>query len=210
MPSLRQSIATALDTKKVPAFTQGSVRDLGVKVGLTSPISVRNLMNVLGGLPPAVFTINSGSVSTPGGVTGSAQVGLQSDGAASFRGSVSNPGPGGINYVFALALLDIKDSSGNTLVFANSGSMFNAVEGSSDSWQQDGFNQLIADNWDAAKASRWKATLEVSDNPFQDIVSVIVQSLAYIGVAAVFIFSGSGAWQCRWTSDGLLHCEPNR
>jgi hypothetical protein len=145
------------------------------------------------------------------GVTGSAQIGLQADGKVSFRGTVTNPAAGGINYLFAVVLLDVKDSSGNARMYANTGGMFNAVQGSSSSWQQDGFDPLIANNWDAAKKSRVHTILQDSDSPFDDIVAVATSVLGVAGIVVglILLLLLGGGYSCDWLpgDGGLVRCE---
>jgi hypothetical protein len=201
--SLEQAISNALDRKKVPAFRAGEVGDLAAKLGLAHPVSLANLIQTLNNLPPAVATINIDTVSTPGGVLAYGQVGLQSDGQASFIGTVTNAKPEGINYVYSVALLDVKDSSGNVIVFYMSGNLFNLQGSSSTTLQQDGFSQFIANNWDAAKKSRYHAIIEASDNVFEDVLGAIAEAFLVVftfGIVAVIPGGGGGGYRnrCEW------------
>jgi hypothetical protein len=206
MLSLARTISEAVDRKRVPAFRRGDVGNLATKLGLTHPVSIQNLIRTLDNLPPAIVTLNIDTVQTPGEVSASGQIGLQSDGTASFRGNVNNPAWGdGINYVYAVALLDVKDASGNVLVFAHPGNLFNLVQASSSNFQQNGFNELIRDNWDTAKTSRYHATLLVSDNVLEHIVSGITEALGVLIVAAIIIFTpggdDDGPSGCQWAGN---------
>src|SRR5271157_5847970 len=100
MQSLRSAIADAADRKRVPAFQPGSTRDLGIKLGLSVPISAKNLITGLENLPPAGVTYDSGPL-TANYVHGSATVYLQSDGLVDFTGQVHEAGVFGDNYLFA-------------------------------------------------------------------------------------------------------------
>lgn len=207
MLTLGQIISSALDRKQVPSFRPGDVGDLATKLSLASPVSIAKLITTLDNLPPTVVTINIDPISTPGGVTASGQVGLQSDGAASFRGTANNPNAGeGINYLYAVALLDVKDPSGNVVAFSASGNLFNLLESSSSTFQQDGFSQFIANNWDAAKTSRYHAIIEASDNIFEDVVAVITEALAVVLTAGIILAipggDGPPDYSCQWANTG--------
>src|SRR5262249_35424707 len=91
-----------------------------------------------------------------GHISGWTQLGLNSDGTASFRGHVHDSGPTGYNYVLTTVLLDVRDQQGRTLVFAHPGSVHGTVDIGSrdDDWQDDSFNCAIAANWDAVQTSR--------------------------------------------------------
>lgn len=203
--SIVEAIAVARDRKQLPAFSAGNIGNLATELGLAVPVSISEIMRVLNELPPAVVTINVSEVSTPGGVSGYGQIGLQSDGGASFRGTVVNPGGGGINYVYAVTLLDVRDESGKLLVFANSGNLFNAFSGSSTSFQQDAFSDLIADNWDAAKTSGYYAYIWDDDNVWEDIATALVEALAVVATAGIVLIipGGGGSGEdpyCTWGS----------
>jgi hypothetical protein len=201
--SIVEAIAAARDRKQLPAFNPGNIGNLATKLGLAVPVSISEIMRALNELPPAVVTINLSEVSTPGGVSGYGQIGLQSDGGASFRGTVVNPGGGGINYMYAVTLLDVRDESGKLLVFANSGNLFNAFTGSSTSFQQDAFSDLIADNWDAAKTTGYYAYIWDDDNVWEDIATALVEALAVVATAGIIlVIPGSGGSgedpYCSW------------
>jgi len=203
MPSLRNAIQNAVDRKVVPPHQAGSTRDLALAMGMTAPISVIQLIGGLEGLPPATVIFDSGTLG-PSTVTASAQVGIQSDGLASFRGNIHESGAIGHNYVFAIALLDLKDSQGNTLVFAHEGNVKGQLDigSSDDSWQDDGHNSLISDNWDIAKNSRSQARLHVSTDPLQAIETVIIGLFAAVGTVAVALFTTDPNTVCTWRTTG--------
>ena len=58
-----------------------------------------------------------------GHISGWTQLGLNSDGTASFRGHVHDSGPTGYNYVLTTVLLDVLDQQGRALAFAHAGSV---------------------------------------------------------------------------------------
>jgi hypothetical protein len=205
--SLRTAIAVALDRKKVPPFLPGLIRDLATKLGLGFPVSIAALIRALANLPPAVVTINIEEAQTPGGFWASGQIGLQSDGAVSFRGTVNTPGPGGYNYLYSVALLDVTDESGRVLAFADSGNLFNAIQSSSTSFQQDGYSQYVAQHWDTAKRTRYYADVSDSDNVWENLAAGVLEALAVVATAGIVLFipGGGGPYQrpsCMWIGAG--------
>lgn len=210
MAGIRNDIANALDRKQVPPFTAGSMRDLGRKLGLASPMSLRTLDDTLKGLPPASVVFSSGSVEA-NFVHGWSQLGIQSDGLFSFRGHVHESGVAGDNYFFMVALLDVKNSAGNTLVFPQDDWVAGQLDfGPSDrDFQNDGFNQLLVDQWDTARNSQVQFRLHVSSNPLQ-----VTETFALgLIVAAGVIFGGYGASRCNWHAgtgeqQGTFTCFP--
>jgi hypothetical protein len=161
---------------------------------------VRQLIGTLNALPPATAIFDSGTLG-PSTVTASAQVGIQSDGLASFRGHIHESGLVGHNYLFAIALRDLKDSKGNPLVFAREGNVKGQADigSSDDDWQIDGINSLISDNWDTAKNSRFDARLHVSTDPFQVVETIIIGLFAALGVVAVSLFVSDPNTKCEWS-----------
>jgi hypothetical protein len=131
-------------------------------------------------------------------------VGIQSDGLASFRGHIHESGAIGHNYLFAIALLDLKDSQGNKLVFAHEGKVSGQLDAGSsdDNWQTDGHNSLISDNWDIAKNSRFQARLHVSTDPLQAIETVITGLFAAVGLVAAVLFASDPKTRCTWGPAG--------
>jgi hypothetical protein len=126
--------------------------------------------------------------------------GFQSDGLLSFRGHVHESGVSGDNYFFGVALLDVKDSSGNTLVFPQNGLVAGQLDfgSSDDDFQNDGFSQLLRDQWDTAKNSvengRVQFVLHVSSNPFY-VTETLVSGLFVLAAA---VLGGYGASKCDW------------
>jgi len=170
---------------------------------MTAPISVANLIGTLDLLPPAIVVFDSGTLG-PSTVTASAQVGLQSDGLASFRGHIHESGATGHNYLFAIALLDVKDSQGNTLVFAHEGNVKGQLDigSSDDDWQIDGLDSVISDKWDIAKNSRFESGLHFSTDPFQVVETVIARLFVAAGVVAVSLFVSDPNTKCTWGPAG--------
>jgi hypothetical protein len=213
VPSIRNDIAWALEAGRIPAFA-GGMRGVGLKLGLTSPMSLRAMDNLLN---PASHVFSSGE-RVAGNVHGWADLGIQSDGLLSFRGHVHEAGVVGDNYFFGAALLDVKDSAGNTMVVTQ----FGYVEGSStpgwsgdDAFQNDAANQLLKDQWDTAKNSRVQFTLHVSSNPFAVTLTVIEGLLVLVGV----VVTGYGGSRCDWSYGKTdpntgeqrgLYCEPSQ
>jgi hypothetical protein len=194
--SLVEAISDAVDRRKVPAFRPGDIRDLAIKLGLVFPVAVSTIIRTLANLPPAVVTIDITEVETPGGVSAVGQVGLQTDGDASLRGWVTNPNAGqGINYVYAVALLDIKDDSGKVVTFSKSGNLFNLIQASNDTFQEDVSTEYIAKNWDIAKKTRSHAVIIASDNILEDTAAIVGEALLVVATAGVIMIipGGDGA-----------------
>jgi hypothetical protein len=203
MRSLRGAIQNAADRKIVPPHQAGSTRDLALAMRMTVPISLIQLVGTLDLLPPATVIFDSGTLG-PSTVTASAQVGIQGDGLASFRGHIHESGAIGHNYLFAIALLDLQDSQGNTLVFAHEGKVNGQLNigSSDDDWQTDGHNVLISDNWDIAKKSGFHAHLHVSTDPMQAIETIITGGFAAVGVVAFALFASDPETKCTWGPSG--------
>src|SRR5215510_3314357 len=132
MLSIRNDIDTARDRKKFPAFASGSMLDLGIKLKLPVPISLRKLDDALKDLWPASVTYDSPPLNALH-VDASAQIFLQSDGLFSFSGKAHENGIVGANYLVTMTFFDIKDADGKVLVFAHDGNVKGTVDfGSSD------------------------------------------------------------------------------
>jgi len=169
---------------------------------MTFPVSLLGLPSTLDELLPAGVTYDSGRFSADN-VHASAQLFLQSDGGMLFSGQVHESGVFGDNFVLAMALLDVKDSSGNTLVFVHQDTIVGQLGiGFSDKeWHESGFNQLVKDNWDSVKHTRVETRLHVSTDPLQ-----VVEIGALFVAIAIGVVIGSisatkacpeGAqWQC--------------
>lgn len=210
MQSFRDAVQNAADRKKAPPHFNGSTRDLARQLGMAFPISVLGLIQTLEGLPPDTVTFNS-EVLGPSTVTASAEVGLQSDGKASFRGRIHESGLVGHNYLFAVALLDVVDSQGKTLVFAHQGNVKGQLDigSSDDEWQVDGQNLLISDKWNIAKNSRFEFRLDVSTDPFQAIETATLGLFIAVGVILITLFVSDDKTECEWfpgpDEDGKRH-----
>lgn len=219
MISVDSAIQDAVQANKVPSFQPGNIRDLVMKLGMPFPVSIRDLLAVLNNLPPATAVFSSESIEA-NYVRGSAQLGIQGDGLYSFRGNLHENGEFGDYYFVAAVLLDVRDSSGKTLVIAHQGSVAGqlAIGASDDSFQDNGFSELLKDNWDVAKNSRVEFILNVFTNPFE--VSEVIGNavLVALGVAIVAIFGTQAAANCTWQTPGTnpdgsphgLRCEWNR
>lgn len=178
-----------------------------MKLGLGFPVAVSTIIRTLANLPPAVVTIDITIVETPGGVSAVGQVGLQSDGDASFRGWVTNPNAGeGINYVYAVALLDVKDDSGKVVTFSKSGNLFNAIQASNDTFQEDVFTEYIASNWDTAKRTRTYPVIKASDNILEDIADIVGEALLVVATAGIILIvpGGEAPDNCVWVNSSPL------
>lgn len=213
-------IQNAVDRKRMPVFNPGSIRDLALKLGMSFPVSLLALPRALNDLLPAGVTYDSGRFAA-GNVHASAQLFLQSDGGMLFSGQVHESGAVGDNFVLAMALLDVQDASGNTLVFVHEDTIAGQVGvGFSDKeWHNPGFNQLVKDNWDAVKRTRVETRLHVSTDPWQVTETVIGTLFAIVGAVIGGISAtescqeGSG-WQCRPAGGGdsvdfICRCEFN-
>jgi hypothetical protein len=197
MENLKGIIQNAIDKKKVPNFQHGSSHDLAHKLGLAFPVSLRKLIIALGNLPPISVILSSGEMNA-GFVHGWAQLGFQSDGLFSFRGHVHESGEVGDNFLFAVALLDVKDSAGKPLVFPQDGWVAGQLDfGPSDrDFQGDGFHESLRGQWDTARNSRFQFQLHVSTNAWQ-VTEVVIIGLFTLAAAAVI---GYGAAKCDWYS----------
>ncbi|MEH2001664.1 MAG: hypothetical protein V7L00_23470 [Nostoc sp.] len=170
---------------------------------MSFPISLHDLPKALNELLPAGVTYDSGRFAA-GNVHASSQLFLQSDGGMSFSGQVHESGVVGDNFILAMALLDVKDASGNTLVFVHQDTIAGQLDVgfSNKEWHDFGFNQLVKDNWDAVKHTRVETRLHVSTDPLQLIETVIGGLFAAIGVV-IGIISATKAcpegshWECR-------------
>jgi hypothetical protein len=205
--SIRSVIQDAVNRKRMPAFNPGSLRDLALKLGMSVPVSLLDLPKTLNELLPAGVTYDSGRFAS-GNVHASATLYLQSDGGMSFSGQVHESGVVGDNFVLAMALLDVKDASGNTLVFVHQDTIVGQlnVGFSEKEWHEPGFNQLVKDNWDAIKHTRVETQLHVSTDPLQLIETVIAgwyaAKLLVTGVVIVVISATKACpegshWECR-------------
>ena len=116
--SVRAVVRNAVDRKRVPSFIQTSIGDLAPKLGMSYPVSLHGLLRTLNEVPPAGVTYDLGRFAA-GNVHASAQLYLQSDGGMSFSGQAHESGVFGDNFTLAMALLDVKDASGNPLVFVH-------------------------------------------------------------------------------------------
>src|SRR5688572_25676591 len=116
MPSLAEAVNFAVARKKMPLFEPGSTRDLAVRLGMQTPISIQDLIDKLNGLPPDSVTYASPRM-VAGTVHGNVTIFLQSDGGMAFMGQAHESGVSGDHFLLSIALLDVKDAAGNTLVF---------------------------------------------------------------------------------------------
>jgi hypothetical protein len=200
MQSFRDAFQNAVDRKLMPAFQPGSIRDLALNLGLSIPISVQDIITTLNNLPAAGVIYDSGRLSALY-VHGSAKVYVQSDGLVSFWGSVHESGVVGDNYLFTMAFVDVKDTSGKTLVFVQTGNVKGQLDfGSSDDpWQRNGFEQVVMDQWDTIKNNtRIKSLLHVSTDPWQLTETVVIGLFIAAGIVIgeVFFFGGDSNTVC--------------
>ncbi len=211
MASFKEAIQTAWSRKVVPPFQAGSVHDLGTKLGLNAPISIRDEMLALNGLPPASVSFDSGTI-VAGYTHAETHLFAQSDGAVAFSGSVHESGVVGEHFTIAMALLDVVDADGKVLAFVHSDTIVGQLTfGFSDkNWLDIGGNEVIRDRWEAVRGSRVRTVLHVSTDPWQ----VTEFSLLALFVAAGAIFGGlgiasttkqcseNGTWTCGWRPVG--------
>jgi len=153
-------------------------------------------------------TFDSGGLS-PGNASGNCQLAINSDGFWYFSGHVHEAGIVGDKYVISLALLDVKDASGATLVQFHTGTVHGQlVPGASDDNfeggpSDSGFDQRIVDQWDAAVKSRIRSSLHVATD-LGDVTSLI-----FDGLIVAALVSG-GAVCVRGTDvngQGFLACS---
>ena len=197
---LRQAIDDAFRKKLVPEFTSGDVRSLGEALGLSPPISVRDIVSGLQGLPGQQMLFATGPLG-PSTVTAFAQLMISSEGFWSFRGSIHESGAVGHNYALGMSLLDLKDSSGQVVSFKNEGTVHGRFEfgSSDDNWQQDNQNQLIADNWEIAKNSGMHYDIEVSTDALDVIEAALIGALVAAALTGLAFFIGNPNTHCKWS-----------
>jgi hypothetical protein len=182
---------------------------LATQVGLSPPVSFRNLISTLDDLPLATVTFESGPL-TANFVHASGQLGLQSNGLTSFRGHVHDSGDvGGDFYLLAAALVDVTDASGRTPIFVQTGQV--DILGRTDNWQHDAAADTIATQWSVARGSRVEWRLHVSTDPLAVTVEVVLP-LFVVGmiVGAIFFATSDGSTKCHWDDTrGMQVCEKN-
>jgi hypothetical protein len=148
-----------------------------------------------------------------GYITGWTQVGINSDGTASFRGHFHDSGPSAYDYVVVTALLDVVDANGNTLVFAHKGTIHGTFEFGSrdDNWQTDSVSCLIASNWAAARSSRTYSTIHTHNDVAGVLETIIEGMLSGLGIVGIVLFGdgvATGKISCQWadpsTGGGLI------
>ncbi|MBV8992936.1 MAG: hypothetical protein JO287_04360 [Pseudonocardiales bacterium] len=181
--------------KKVSPHGTVDMAGLAQELNTGRPVSLMTLIRDLNNALPDFKTFDSGPLG-PSTTTGWAQVGFTIDGGVMFRGSIHESGFFGHDYTFAMSVANYRDSSGNLVVFAHSGS----IEGTDsarpwhepkrdDSWpsaadSQEGnasLDSFVSENWDNIKSSPWHADLQV-DTDVGEVVKGIVVTL--MGAAA--------------------------
>jgi hypothetical protein len=121
---------------------------------------------------------------------------------------VHESGAIGDNFRFAVALLDVKDAAGNVLVFVHEDTVAGQLDiGFSDKeWNDFGINQLVADNWEQVRRSRFEFRLDVSTDVLQAVETAF--ALAAIVVGAIFggheliICPEGEEYKCTWNASG--------
>jgi hypothetical protein len=213
MLSLGDAIENALLRKKVTPFKRGSTHDLAQGLRMSFPVSVKDLIGVLDGLPPASITSDSGP-HTAGFVHGSAYLFLQSDGGIQWGGRVHESGAVGDHFRFTVALLDVKDAAGNVLVFVHEDTLAGQLDiGFSDKeWNDPGVNQLVKDNWEQVKRTRFDYNLHAST----DALQVVETAFVLVAIVVGAIVGGNEAskcpegqqWKCGWIASGQRQASP--
>lgn len=176
-----------------------SARGVAQSLQLASPISLRALMD-----KPVSVIFETGEISA-GDVSGWAQLGLLSNGFWSFRGHLHDSGTiFGDKYALVVAL-NFVDSSGNALAVQQEGALGGGVTGGSRDvdWQQDGFDPVIAENWNRIRELGITARLEVGPDIGQ-IVAGIFAGLAtgLIAVGIIILATGGKGTKCDWEGEG--------
>ena len=207
MLSLGDAVKNALLRKRVPSFKRGSTLSLAQGLTMSFPISIKNVIGVLDGLAPTSVTSDSGPL-TAGFVHGSAYLFLQSDGGRAWGGKVHESGVVGDNFRFAVALLDVKDADGNVLVFVHEDTVAGQLDiGFSDKeWNDFGVNQLVKDNWEQVRSTRFEFRLHASTDALQVVETVFVTIAIVVGA----ILGGNEVtkcpegshWKCGWIESG--------
>jgi len=180
---------------KVPGGQTVKVAEFAAGIGLTPPFSLRD---VILSFDPVGKFLSSGTLA-PGNVTGWCQLGVTSDGFASFRGHVHEAGLIGDNYIFT-AQLNWQDPTGKYPVFVHTGSVAGQAEfgSSDDSFQDDGtfYSPLRSHQWDAIQNAGSNFNLHVQTDPWQ-VVEAVVAGLIGLAVGAFVIWFTGGA-SCDW------------
>jgi hypothetical protein len=174
------------------------------------PLSMLRLMN---DLDPDAIMFHTGAIAA-GDVSGSADLGLLSNGFWSFKGSLHDKGKlYGDNYSLGIALHHA-DKSGNTIGFQQKDHI---DHGDDDNFQQNGRSQWIEDNWAGLKKNDgW--TWKLHSDPHADsgeVWAIVVEAIfAVVAVVGVVLWlHGESQGTCEWATDDhgsvLRQCNSN-
>jgi len=214
MTSLAAAIRNAKDRRQMPAFPPGDIGALARALNLSPPVSIaKGLIPALNALPFAVITRTNSAIEDGSSTAhASAQVGLQSDGKASFRGQVKENGIVGHNYLVTATLSGVKDASGATLVFAQTGNVAGSLTIGKDhsEFQIDTSSQVIADQWDLVKTVIPQFRLHTTVDPFQ-LTEGFLGTFLVLGLVKLLEAAAGGIVSCQWDDsedggeDGEMH-----
>jgi len=166
--------------------------DLAEKADMKTPISILKLMKRL---DPETVIFDIGKLAAAS-VDGTGKLAINSAGFWSFTGNVVENGHAAHNYALTIALT-FKDPTGNNVVVAHEGKVYGtfAIGDRESSWQDDGYNLLIANFWDDIKYSGTESHLHVSTEAW----GALEVALAVIFLTP-FVVLPSGGGNCTWTS----------
>ncbi|CCI16437.1 hypothetical protein MICAE_870003 [Microcystis aeruginosa PCC 9806] len=169
-----------------------SIRELGRSLDMVPPISLTELSH-----RPAVIVYDTGFI-IASTVSGRVQLAIVSDGEWSFRGELSDQATL-VGDKFEMEMkLNFVDSKGNYKSVTQTGELGSQVVGDSRkfSWQQNGIDPFIRDNWDNIRANGYSGRLTVHDSPAQ--VFALVGLGIFVGMAVPLVIamaSGKGHWE---------------
>jgi hypothetical protein len=175
----------------VPSGRDIAVRQLAAQAGLEPPISMQTL---LARLEPEKLVFDFGPLG-PSTVTGTAHLGLSSDGFWLCRGHVHESGAIGHSYLFTILLGIIDD---HALVLPHKGSVAGTVDvgSSDDDWTDQGHSPLIGKHWEELKKGALSARLDVVTDIGQAIETVML-GLGIVGAGvALAVFAGDSRTDC--------------
>lgn len=191
MKSFRNVVKNAVDTKQMPAFQPGSMRNLALNLGLSVPISVLNLITTLNSLPSQTIT-RRGDIITPSGTAlgGWVDMTLRSDGSYTVHFYMHDSGVP--DYDFQMRAIFVTPT-GLNLVAVHSGH----VEGT-DSWSpfhttlqrdddhtENSTNPFVQIHWSDISKGKFFVTKDYSATGVIGFVEDLGKAILDIGAGAV-------------------------
>ena len=137
----------------------------------------------------------------PSTVTGSATWVLNSQGFWQFSGSIHESGIIGQSYAFGMYLDGVTDTQGNPLSVVHTGSVGSDLpfSNNNDSWNDQGFDQRIADLWPqiAQAAAGWDLSVHYT---LGGVLEALAEAIGEAVVAAALAIGGA-AFASQYTCD---------